>query len=43
MMLFLIVFIFLALAMLGMAIGLIVNGTPLRGSCGRDCSCKRRQ
>jgi len=39
-MLFLIVFIFFCLAMIGMAIGVFVGRAPLRGSCGRDCECR---
>lgn len=40
MMLFAIVFVFFALAMLGMAVGVIAGRRPLTGSCGRDCHCR---
>lgn len=38
-MLFVIVFVFIAVAMLGMAVGVIAGRRPIAGSCGRDCSC----
>lgn len=39
-MLFLIVFLFFILAMIGMAIGVLVGREPLPGSCGRKCDCR---
>ncbi len=38
-----ITFIMVAVLMAAMAIGVIVRGTPLRGSCGGadDCSCEQ--
>jgi len=39
-MLFLIVFLFFGLAMIGMAIGVLAGSQPLRGSCGRNCDCR---
>lgn len=39
-MLFLVVFLFFALAMLGMAIGVLMQGKPLKGGCGQQCDCR---
>ena len=38
-MLFVIVFVFFLLAMLGMAVGVIAGRRPIAGSCGRNCRC----
>jgi len=42
-MLLLVVLMFFAFAMLGMAIGVIAQRTPLRGGCGGNCSCGERE
>jgi hypothetical protein len=40
-MLLVIVFVFFALAMLGMAVGVLVRREPLQGGCGQQCNCRR--
>lgn len=42
-MLFVVIFVFFAVAMLGMAIGVICGRQALKGSCGRDCSCRSNE
>jgi len=42
-MLILIVFVVFGLAMAGMAIGVLAGRGPIRGSCGRDCECRRTE
>jgi hypothetical protein len=41
MMLFVLSFAVFALAIAGMAIGVLLGRRPLAGSCGRDCGCRK--